>query len=111
MRAIDAPSGSTHDSRGQFQISRKVQFHLAEQKSWHADCRQESLPMDRARHYPVKKRRMSVAPLGRALAHRNFRLFLFGQGISLIGTWMQQVAMAWLVYRLTASAFLLGLIG
>ena len=48
--------------------------------------------------------------LGRALVHRNYRLFLFGQGISLIGTWMQQVAMSWLLYRLTASPFLLGLI-
>lgn len=53
---------------------------------------------------------MPVAPLGRALAHRNYRLFLLGQGISLIGTWMQQVAMSWLLYRLTASPFLLGLI-
>ncbi len=47
----------------------------------------------------------------RALKHRNFRLFFFGQGISLIGTWMQQVAMIWLVYRLSDSAFLLGLVG
>lgn len=47
----------------------------------------------------------------RALSHRNYRLFLLGQGISLIGTWMQQVATAWLLYRLTASPFLLGLIG
>ncbi len=46
-----------------------------------------------------------------ALKYRNFRLFFFGQGISLIGTWMQQVAMIWLVYRLTNSAFLLGLVG
>ncbi len=46
-----------------------------------------------------------------ALKHRNFRLFFFGQSISLIGTWMQQVAMMWLVYRLTNSAFLLGLVG
>ena len=45
------------------------------------------------------------------LKYRNFRLFFFGQGISLIGTWMQQVAMMWLVYRLTDSAFLLGLVG
>jgi MFS family permease len=45
------------------------------------------------------------------LNHRNFRLFFFGQSISLIGTWMQQVAMVWLVYRLTNSAFLLGLVG
>ena len=39
----------------------------------------------------------------RALKHRNFRLFFFGQSISLIGTWMQQVAMIWLVYRLRFS--------
>ena len=47
----------------------------------------------------------------RALQHRNFRLFFFGQSVSLIGTWMQQVAMIWLVYRLSNSAFLLGLVG
>lgn len=47
----------------------------------------------------------------RALRHRNLRLFFAGQGISLVGTWMQQVAMSWLVYRLTDSAFLLGVIG
>jgi MFS family permease len=45
-----------------------------------------------------------------ALKYRNFRLFFFGQGISLIGTWMQQVAMIWLVYRLSNSEFLLGLV-
>jgi MFS family permease len=47
----------------------------------------------------------------RALRHRNFRLFTMGQSLSLIGTWMQQVAIGWLVYRLTGSAFLLGLVG
>lgn len=46
----------------------------------------------------------------RALRHRDLRLFFTGQGISLVGTWMQQVAMGWLVYRLTGSALLLGLI-
>lgn len=46
----------------------------------------------------------------RALRHRNFRLFTAGQSLSLIGTWMQQVAVGWLVYRLTESAFLLGLV-
>ena len=46
-----------------------------------------------------------------ALKHRNFRLFFFGQSISLVGTWMQQVAMIWLIYRLSDSAFLLGLVG
>jgi MFS family permease len=45
-----------------------------------------------------------------ALQHRNFRLFFFGQSVSLIGTWMQQVAMIWLVYRLTGSEFLVGLV-
>lgn len=47
----------------------------------------------------------------RALSSRNYRLFFGGQGISLIGTWMQQIAMSWLVYRTTNSPFLLGLIG
>jgi MFS family permease len=46
----------------------------------------------------------------RALRHRNFRLFTFGQSLSLVGTWMQQVAIGWLVYRMTSSAFLLGLV-
>ena len=47
----------------------------------------------------------------RALRHRNLRLFFTGQGISLVGTWMQQVAIGWLVYRLTDSPLLLGVIG
>jgi len=47
----------------------------------------------------------------RALRYRNYRLFFSGQSLSLIGTWMQQVALGWLVYRLTDSAFLLGLVG
>jgi MFS family permease len=47
----------------------------------------------------------------RALRSRNYRLFIAGQGISLIGTWMQQVAMSWLVYRMTGSAMLLGIVG
>jgi MFS family permease len=46
--------------------------------------------------------------MGRALAHRNFRLFVIGQGISVIGTWMQQIATVWLVYRLSNSSMLLG---
>jgi MFS family permease len=46
----------------------------------------------------------------RALRHRNLRLFFLGHGVSLIGVWMQQVAMGWLVYRLTNSELLLGVI-
>jgi len=47
----------------------------------------------------------------RALRHRNFQLFFSGQLISLTGTWMQNVAQAWLVYRMTKSALLLGSVG
>jgi MFS family permease len=44
----------------------------------------------------------------RALRHRNFRLYFAGQAISILGSWIQQVALAWLVYRLTGSVALLG---
>jgi len=47
----------------------------------------------------------------RALRHRNYRLFFCGQTLSIIGNWVQQIAMAWLVYRLTGSAWLLGVTG
>ena len=47
----------------------------------------------------------------RTLRYRNYRLFFAGQCISLIGTWMQQIALSWLVYRLTHSVFLLGMVG
>ncbi len=60
---------------------------------------------------PCGTRLTRLQTVGRALAHRNFRLFFFGQGVSVIGTWMQQVAMIWLVYRLSDSPFLLGVVG
>src|SRR4030095_13204922 len=47
----------------------------------------------------------------RALRNKNYRLFFSGQSISLIGTWMTRIATSWLVYRLTGSAFLLGIVG
>jgi len=47
----------------------------------------------------------------RALRSRNYRLYFGGQGVSLIGTWMQSVALSWLVYRLTGSGILLGVVG
>ncbi len=47
----------------------------------------------------------------RALRSRNFRLYAVGQGISLMGSWMTRLALSWLTYRLTHSAFLLGLVG
>lgn len=54
--------------------------------------------------------RTSRLPAGmRALAHRNFRLYFAGQAVSILGSWIQQVALSWLVYRLTGSAALLGI--
>src|ERR1051325_6923216 len=46
----------------------------------------------------------------RALRHRNFRLYFGGQSISLIGTWIQQIALSWTIYQLTHSSLLLGLV-
>ena len=54
---------------------------------------------------------LSASPLWRSLRHRNYRLYLIGQLVSVCGTWMQQVAQSWLIYRLTGSATLLGLVG
>jgi MFS family permease len=50
-------------------------------------------------------------PALRAFRHRNFRLFFAGQGASMLGTWIQQIAQSWLVYRLTGSPLLLGVTG
>lgn len=47
----------------------------------------------------------------RALRHRNYRLFFSGQSVSLVGTWITRIATSWLVYRLTGSALLLGIVG
>jgi MFS family permease len=55
--------------------------------------------------------RARFRPAVRALKHRNYRLFFFGQGLSLIGTWAQRVALMWLVYRLTGSKLMLGAVG
>ena len=49
--------------------------------------------------------------IARALRHRNYRLFFGGQSISLIGTWITRIATSWLVYRLTGSELLLGIVG
>lgn len=57
------------------------------------------------------KKESMMGNIFRTLRYRNFRLFFFGQTISLVGTWMQAIAMGWLVYRMTNSPFLLGLVG
>jgi MFS family permease len=49
--------------------------------------------------------------LTRALRHRNYRLFFGGQSVSLVGTWITRIATSWLVYRLTGSELLLGVVG
>ena len=53
----------------------------------------------------------SRAGIARALRHRNYKLFFSGQSVSLMGTWITRIATSWLVYRLTNSALLLGLVG
>ena len=53
----------------------------------------------------------SISHTWRSLRHRNFQLFFFGQSISVIGNWMTRLATSWLVYHLTHSALLLGVVG
>src|SRR5437773_4743277 len=62
----------------------------------------------RPRRVPVGS--ISLRHTFRALRHRNYRLFFWGQLVSLVGTWMQQTAMSWFVYQLTNSKLLLGVV-
>ncbi len=64
--------------------------------------------MGKGRHLNDKDRFKTIF---RSLQYRNYRLFFTGQSISLIGTWMQRIAMPWLVYHMTGSALLLGVVG
>src|SRR3982751_4708131 len=59
----------------------------------------------------INGRRSATPSIFRALSHRNYRLFFSGQSISMIGTWMTRIATSWLVYQLTGSAMLLGVVG
>src|ERR1700675_3239571 len=65
---------------------------------------QSSIPL-------APENRSRARDMVRSLRHRNFQLFFSGQLISLIGTWMQNIAQSWLVYRLTGSSLLLGVVG
>ncbi|MEJ2656843.1 MAG: MFS transporter [Desulfobacterales bacterium] len=58
-----------------------------------------------------QEKESSLKSIIRSFHHRNFRLFFSGQSISLVGTWMQRIALGWLVYQMTNSAFMLGLVG
>jgi MFS family permease len=70
------------------------------------------LKSDRTAVSPAEPTRLpAVSTRFRAMQHRNFQLFIAGQLISLIGTWMQNMAQLWLVYQLTHSAALLGVFG
>jgi MFS family permease len=60
---------------------------------------------------PPRAPATGLRAIGRALRHRNYRLFFSGQSVSLIGTWLTRVATSWLIYRLTGSALLLGVLG
>jgi MFS family permease len=62
-------------------------------------------------HYNTERDMTGLAFMLRALRRRNYRLFFTGQSVSLIGTWMTRIATSWLVYRLTNSALLLGVVG
>ncbi len=59
----------------------------------------------------LTKKENEFAFVVRAMRYRNYRLFFGGQGVSLVGTWMQSVAISWLVYRMTNSALMLGVVG
>jgi MFS family permease len=60
---------------------------------------------------PAYRPPSSISHAWRALRHRNFQLYFAGQGISIIGTWMTRMATTWLVYHLTHSPLLLGIVG
>ncbi len=60
---------------------------------------------------PATTQRSKRPNLARALKSRNYRLFFSGQSVSLIGTWITRIATSWLVYRLTGSELLLGVVG
>jgi MFS family permease len=68
-------------------------------------------PVNSSTRQPGEASASSLRSIGRALRNRNYRLFFAGQSVSMIGTWLTRVATAWLVYRLTGSALLLGIVG
>src|SRR5258708_21846068 len=76
------------------------------------EWRRNILQSDRTAVSPAEPARFPpVSARFRAMQHRNFQLFIAGQLISLIGTWMQTTAQLWLVYKLTGSAALPGEFG
>src|SRR5512136_624996 len=74
------------------------------------NVRTDVAPIEPAPAGPGARRGITLPRTFAALRHRNYRLFFFGQLTSLVGTWMQNVAQAWLVYQLTNSPFYLGVV-
>jgi MFS family permease len=75
------------------------------------DCKLKPLAVSRSQYFPPMYARLqSFNPFRVLQAHRNFRLFWIGQTVSLIGTWMQQVAQGWLALELSNRAFIVGLV-
>jgi MFS family permease len=85
----------------------RLNFH--NEKNWKKNGRDSERRMESGKPRVDDPRGLKL--IFRALAHKNYRLFFGGQSISLIGTWMQQIAINWLIFRLTHSAFLLGVVG
>ncbi len=73
-------------------------------------ARAAEVPMGPRTYIPSVPSATSINPFRVFLRHRNFRLFLIGQTLSLIGTWMQAMALGWLALELSNSAFLVGLV-
>src|SRR6201985_974558 len=67
------------------------------------------LPGRMIRRRMKMNKKMMKLPVFRACRSRNYRLYFYGQSVSLIGTWMQRTAVSWVVYTLTHSTFMLGL--
>ncbi|MFO7369169.1 MAG: MFS transporter [Bacteroidales bacterium] len=61
-------------------------------------------------YHVLTENKFTLSAIFSSLHSKNYRLYFIGQGISLIGTWMQNIALSWLIYRITGSVFLLGLI-
>jgi MFS family permease len=74
-------------------------------------CRIVSIPMKINPTHLIPKNLSTIKNTFSSLRSRNYRVYFIGQGFSLIGTWMGNIALSWLVYRLTGSVFLLGLVG
>ena len=105
LRAVSANRGYRRIQACERIISKEFQRAL----DYKSDLSSNSLPPGQPTETIGSDSKLKFAL--RALRHRNYRLFFVGQTLSLIGTWMTQIATSWLVYRMTKSALLLGLVG